>query len=54
MNYKVFDSEKGKVFGTLKEAVAYADEIAEKFNVFVEIRETSAAVTHVYMMTAGE
>ena len=48
MNYIVFDSRKGKVFATLSEATAYANEIAHKTGVFVSVEQTSRGVTHTY------
>ena len=48
MNYKVHDTKRGKVFETLKEAQAYANEIEDRTHVIVAITETRAKVTHIY------
>lgn len=53
-HYRVDDSRTGKVFETYEEAIAYANEIASRFNVFVQVEETNAAPTHVYMGVAGK
>lgn len=48
MNYKVHDSKRGKVFATLKEANAYANEILRKTGYVLLVTETKANVTHEY------
>lgn len=50
MNYKVHDSKTGKVFGSLKEASAYAEEIRKKTRIIVAITETKASATHTYQI----
>lgn len=48
MNYVVHDSKCGKVFGTLEEACAYAEEIRQKTGYIVSIEETKRKISHVY------
>lgn len=48
MNYKVHDSKRGKVFATLKEANAYANEMIRKTGAVFLVTETKAKVTHEY------
>ena len=47
-HYKVWSSNRGKIFETLAEAEAYADHIFRATNTVVAITETKAAVTHIY------
>lgn len=54
MNYKVECSRRGKVFGTLEEAIACANEILEAVNIMVSIVETEEKVTHIYELNKGE
>jgi len=48
MNYKVHYGKRGKVFATLAEASAYANEIMRRFGVIVAVTETKARATHIY------
>lgn len=47
-NYLVHDTKTGKVFGTLAEAAAYAEEYRKKTRVILCITETTRKVSHVF------
>ena len=51
-NYKVHSGGRGKVFATLEEATAYANEILRVHRELVAVTETRAAVTHIYRLSA--
>ena len=51
-NYKVHSGGNGKVFATLEEATAYANEILRVHRELVAVTETRAAVTHIYRLSA--
>ena len=49
MNYHVDDhTKRGKVFETLEEANAYANEIMRKTGIVYMVHETEKEVTHTY------
>ena len=50
MHYKVHDSKRGKVFGTLDQASAYRNYLIKSKGIVVCITETKAKVTHKYIL----
>lgn len=48
MNYKVCDSARGHIFGTLKEACSYAELIRRETGIIIAVISTDKAVTHFY------
>lgn len=49
MNYIVYDTARGHVFGTLEEAIKYADLYFHLTGVLVEVSTTKRAISHSFI-----